>query len=187
MIKFGYILLVLLSWFRKKERHNWNWLRFKTWTCVKLEFYQPPRCLRLPSHCSSVATSSSTAPWRRRRRPRKEVTAAVWICPPGAPCKSTCDYDVDLRLRDPHVLGHERGCGDGKRRRRRQRGWAEQPLQGEVAARVAVAALHRWRRAAAAVPADGRDGARSRICSLRLEKAARQGRRRQPIGAGEGS
>jgi hypothetical protein len=37
----GYILPALLSWFRKKERYNWNSLRFKTWTLVKLRFYQP--------------------------------------------------------------------------------------------------------------------------------------------------
>jgi hypothetical protein len=34
-------MTVLFSWFKKKERYNWNWLKFKTGTHVKLGFYQP--------------------------------------------------------------------------------------------------------------------------------------------------
>jgi hypothetical protein len=111
----------------------------------------------------------------------------------GVDLPAWSSLQVNTRLRrgsvspGPACARPRAGRGDGGRRHRRQRGWAEEPLQGAVAAWVAAAALHRRWRTAATVPAESRDNARSRICSLRLEKAARRGRRRQQTGAGEGS
>jgi hypothetical protein len=41
MIKFRIYIVGFIVMIQKKERYNWNWLRFKTRTRVKLGFYQP--------------------------------------------------------------------------------------------------------------------------------------------------
>jgi hypothetical protein len=153
------------------------------------------------SHTAS-ASPATAAPWRPRapRRPEGGGTAEVEGdgCGVDLHAWSSPQVNVNARLRrgsaspGPACAHHERGVETAEAS---SEGMGGAAVAGRpLAARVAAAALRRRRCAAATVPADGHDGARSRICLLRLEKAAQRGgeggpavEEKRPDEGGEGS